>query len=118
MEETTRILVMYAMEYRIEDGGSINEGCSIQYYFYGQNGEALARQDSPKGSIGYQRAKCSVDIGARSKVVQAPAIYDAMFAMRVGSDGRPVLTITDLKYVAPVDFVLHKAARPADPAAK
>ncbi len=106
--EKSRILLMYAAEYSITDDGRTNEGCSLQYYFFGDNGEQISPQQHAAGSIGYQRAKCSIDISAREKVIAAPAVYDAEFTMSVGSDGKPVLKIANLEYVGPVEFRLHQ----------
>lgn len=107
MNNSFKILVMYAGEYSIkdEDSGRVNEGCTIQYYFFGDHGEALSIQNKgTSGALGYQRAKCSTNKEIRSKFVALPAIADAVFEMSVGSDGKAVQKIVDIDNILPVDF--------------
>ncbi len=101
-----RILLMYVSPYTIVDDNTRteNSGCSIHYFFWGENGEQLKPVVSESGPIGYQRAKCSIDLGLRYKMPKAPAVYDAVFEMSVGSDGKPVLKVTDLDFVCDADF--------------
>lgn len=96
-----RILLMYAGEYSIDAQSS---GCILNYYFFGEKGELLAQQWSAVGPIGYQRAKCNMDFKMRDQIPAAPAVYDAEFSMKVGSDGKPVLTVQSLEYVGKVAF--------------
>jgi len=106
MNSFMRILLMYANEYDIKDeSGRSVRGCTINYYFYGEDGSALQTQAQKVGSVGYQRAKCSLDYGARDHILRVPAIYDASFEMSVGSDGKPILKAIDLNYVQDVNFV-------------
>ena len=35
----------------------------------------------------------------RKKVTWVPGIYDATMSMKIGSDGKPVLTVEDLDFV-------------------
>lgn len=101
-----KILVMYAMDYSIAEGNSINEGLSLQYYFFGENGEMLQVQGNLTGAIGYQRAKCSMEIEQRKNLRTVPGIYEAEFQMKVGSDGKPVSVPVNLDYVGPCKFEL------------
>ena len=102
----SKILLMYATEYDIkgEDGRQVT-GCTLNYYFYGEHGEALKAIVGDKGSVGYQRAKCSIDYVKRAAIVKAPAIYEADFVMVIGSDGKPVMKVENLQYVQDVNFV-------------
>lgn len=104
-----RIMLMFANEYDMKtDDGKMMRGCVLNYYFFGTGGETLKVDRANVGSVGYQRAKCSVDYDMRQKVVAAPAIYDAEFTMKVGSDGKPVLVVTDLTYVGDAKFSLDR----------
>ena len=38
--------------------------------------------------------------------MHAPALYEGTFGMKVGSDGKPVMTLNDAEFIAPVDFEL------------
>ena len=101
----TRILLMFANEYDIQDErGRAVKGCTINYYFFGQNGDMLSLREGREGSLGYQRAKCSIDYAKRSQINRVPAIYDGVFEMAVGSDGKPVMKCVDLHYVQDVAF--------------
>lgn len=112
---------MYATDYEIRDEqtGRVNEGCTLQYYNLGNNGELLQPINSltgrSEGPVGYQRAKCSADKSLRRKITMLPGIFDAEIAMSVGSDGKAVLKITDLDNYSPVDFskLLGSAGRTA-----
>ena len=106
---TQRILLMYAGDYEISDERGVNRGCTLNYFFWGDNGEALRTKEVPSsGPAGMQRAKCSIDFDDRKLIRHAPGIYDAGFIMNVGSDGKAVLKVQpgSLKYVGPVDFRL------------
>lgn len=113
---TMKVLVMYAGDYSGEnDKGQHMEGCSVDYYFFGDNGEALAAVDNViTGPVGFRRAKANLTLDSRRKITVVPAIYDAAFGMRVGSDGKPVNYIQDLQYYCPVEI----KALPVSAAAK
>lgn len=99
----TKILVLFANTYdMLTERQEQMKGCSIHYLFWGENGEKLLSQTEWDVSkpVGIQRAKCSIDMSLRTKVPVAPAIYEGQFTMTVGSDGKPVLRLTDISYVA------------------
>ncbi|MDO5391691.1 MAG: hypothetical protein Q4F24_11475 [Eubacteriales bacterium] len=107
-----RILLMYANPYdMVDEKGKAVTGCTLNYFFWGESGETLKPVEGTTGAIGYQRAKCSIDLSLRYKMPKAPAVYDATFEMAVGSDGKPVLKVTDLDYVCDVDFRNKAAAK-------
>ncbi len=116
MEEGMRskILVMYAGDYDMkDDDGKVLKGCVLQYYFWGENGERLrAVNNGSTGTVGYQRAKCSIDFDKRAKISSVPAVYDASFIMTVGSDGKPVLKVNDIDYVG--DVLIQGSGLPAE----
>lgn len=104
----TKILVLYASTYEIEDESSkdVNRGCTVHYMFFGENGEQFlthSEYDVTK-PVGMQRAKCSVDYDIRKKLVLAPAIYEGEFEMKIGSDGKPILKLVDVAYVSNVEI--------------
>ena len=50
MNSFMRILLMYANEYDIKDeSGRSVRGCTINYYFYGEDGSALQTQAQKVG---------------------------------------------------------------------
>lgn len=106
MTSKTKILVMYAKEYDMppENGKDRTTGCTVNYYFFGENGEALKSQIAPSGAVGYQRGKVSLEYADRAKIYEVPAIYEGTFVMTIGSDGKPVSRLVDVKYVCPFSF--------------
>lgn len=110
MTSKTKILVLFANTYdMLNEKQQQMTGCTINYLFYGENGEALYEQsvyDTSK-PVGIQRAKCSADVSIRSKIPIAPAIYEGTFEMRVGGDGKAVSRLVDVAYICNVDFKPH-----------
>lgn len=102
-----RILVTYAKEYDMtNEKGERQIGCTINYFFFGKAGEMMKPTSGLAGAVGYQRAKCSLDLDKRKRIKKAPAIYDAIMEMSIGSDGKPVMKVVDLTYVGDVNISL------------
>lgn len=100
-----RILLMYAGEYDMKtEDGRVMKGCTLKYFFFGNNGELLSVHRDQVGGVGYQNAKSNASYDIRDQVIAAPAVYDAEFDMRVGGDGKPVLLVTALHYVSDAIF--------------
>lgn len=91
-----KIMVTFANCYDMtHDGGG--KGMTLNYFFWGEHGEMLSSvNDLSGGTVGYQRAKCTVDTNLRDKISFVPGVYTAKMGMKVGSDGKPVLTVTDI----------------------
>ena len=106
----TRILVNYMSSYDMKtEDGERRQGCSVQYLFYGENGEMLeCNPVVPGEAAGCRAAKDSIDITCASKFAFVPGIYDAEFKMRVGSDGKPVNRLVDVLYVGKPVIQLEK----------
>lgn len=96
------IILLYASQYRIQDEktGEIKEGITANYYF----NTRLEVVGNANGSVGTRPAKGSIPIDCFRKIVKAPAIYDAEFIMNIGSDGKPVLAISDLDFLSEVEI--------------
>lgn len=103
MVASMQIILLYAGQYDIPDerGGKNNRGTSISYYF----NTNLVAEDNVNGTKGTRPAKSTCDFNLMSKIVKAPALYDAAFEMSVGSDGKPVLKICDVDYVSDVEII-------------
>lgn len=92
-----RILVTYAGLWKMDNG---NTGLTLNYFMFGQNGELMEPQiDVTGGPVGQQRAKCSLDTTMRQKILYVPGLYDATMGFKIGSDGKPVMTIEDIEYL-------------------
>lgn len=102
-----KILVLFANAYDIkDDDNKVIQGTSVHYLFWGEAGEQMkgrSEWDALK-PVGVQRAKCSLSFDARKKIPIAPAVYEGSFEMSVGSDGKPVLKLTDVAYVCDVEM--------------
>lgn len=97
-----RILLLYANQYSMkDDDGKLIEGVSCNYYF----NTTLQAVGNADGSVGMRAAKGSIPFELFFKIKKAPAIYEATFDMKVGGDGKPVLTIVDLDFIEEVAVV-------------
>ena len=105
LTQKAKILVLFANTYDMSnERGQAMSGCTVHYMFWGQFGEKLysVAEFNPQKPVGTQRAKCSMDIGLREKLVVAPAIYEGTFVTTVGGDGKPVLKLVDVAYLSNV----------------
>lgn len=105
-----RILVTYCAPYDMvsEKTGERVCGCSINYFVAGENNELLQpMMDMSEGAVGFQSAKCSVDLEKRSQFKFVPGFYDASFTMKVNSDRKVVSVLNDVEYVGKVAFTLE-----------
>lgn len=92
--EKMKILVTFANIWKMDNGTS---GLTLNYFMYGENGELMQpMNDLSGGTVGMQRAKCSLDTSLRSKISFVPGIYEAKMGFKIGSDGKPVMTIEDI----------------------
>lgn len=100
MNNKMKILVTFANQYDVDN----SRGTTLNYFFWGENGEAFKTTGNPTGAVGYQRAKNTLPYEMREKITWAPAIYNAEFEMSVGSDGKPVMKVKDLEYFCDVEI--------------
>lgn len=109
------IIVLYAGQYDMVDKatGQRSSGTSISYYF----NTDLEQLDNTDGTKGMRPAKGSSDFNLMSKIPKAPGLYHARMKMKVGGDGKPVLSIEDLDYITDVRIVLGDT-KPAAAASK
>lgn len=102
---TMKILVTFANTYDMtSDGG--NKGMILNYFFWGDHGELFQPVNNASGgSVGMQRAKCSMPFEFREKVSFVPGVYEVSMGYKVGSDGKPVMTVDDiLNFVGKVEM--------------
>lgn len=106
MTSKAKILVLFANAYDMKDeAGKQVSGTTVHYLFWGENGEQFAPQVSANTSapVGYQRAKCSLPFNSRNDIPYAPAVYEGDFVMSVGSDGKPVLKLSAVKFLSKIE---------------
>lgn len=97
-----QIILLYASTYKLVDEktGEVKQGVTCNYYF----NTNLDVVDNANGSVGTRPAKGSMDINVFAKIYKAPALYEADFDMNIGSDGKPVLRIKDLRFLSQVSI--------------
>lgn len=103
-----KILVLFANAYDMKgENGEPVSGCSCHYLFWGESGETMIPQSEPdfNHSVGQQRAKVNLPYAMREKLQVVPAIYEGVFNMTTGSDGRPVMKLQDVSYYCDVSMV-------------
>lgn len=97
-----KIIVLYAGQFDMtNENGQQQRGTSVSYYFADQ----FHAQDNKDGTKGMRPAKCTMDYHDMAKIPTAPALYNAKFSYKVGSDGKPVLRIDDLQLLGDVQIV-------------
>lgn len=109
------VVIMFANPYRmeIEDTREIREGLTVEYYVFGENGEALKPvADAGNGALGIRRSKCSMDASMKDKLMYVPGIYDGQFEMTVGSDGKPTLKLVDIDFIGKCQISLDGDTAP------
>lgn len=100
-----KFMLLYANRYSMKDeDGVLREGITASYIM----DEQLNPQSNPDtGEKGFRPAKGAIPLECWNKVKEVPAYYNGSFRMKIGSDGKPVLTLQDLEFdslitVAPV----------------
>lgn len=107
-----RVLIMYTglVDIKASENHDAVEGVSVEYFFFGDNGEQLESKISAEDVSGIRRGKSFLSVDKLHKVSYVPGIYDGQFEMKVGADGKPVLKLVDLDCVgkAKISLVLEK----------
>lgn len=106
MEQKMKVLVMYSgvIDMEGKDGRDPINGVSLEYYFFGENGENLAPKLSVDGVSGTRRGKSFLDPEIEKKVSYIPGIYDGSFVMNISKDGKAQLKLVDLDFISKVSI--------------
>lgn len=98
-----KIFLFYSglVDIKASDGRDGIEGVSMEFLFYGEHGEQVEPTVSADGISGTRRGKSFLSSDKVHKVSYVPGIYDGTFEMSIGSDGKPVLKLVDVDFVAP-----------------
>lgn len=76
-------------------------GVSMEYFFFGEHGEQLEPKISADGTSGIRRGKVFIrDPKVINRISYIPGIYDGEFELKVGADGKPMLNLVDVDFVA------------------
>lgn len=109
MFDKLKVVIMFANPYEMTDETTheVRRGLTVEYYIYGNDGDALKpAADAGSGALGIRRSKCSMDAAMREKLMFVPGIYDGQFEMNVGSDGKPTLKLVDIDYIGKCNISL------------
>lgn len=99
--DTMKILVMFASELDIpaSEGREALRGTSIEYFFFGENGEQVQPKICVDGTVGMRRGKSFLNPEIIHKISYIPGIYEGKFEMQIGSNGKPTLKLVDMNFV-------------------
>lgn len=94
------IIVLFASPYRIVDErtGEVNQGVSVSYLLNSD----LKPEVGGNGQMGVKPAKASLDVLELPMLIKAPALYEGTFYMKVGSNNKPELALSKVKYISEV----------------
>lgn len=98
-----KVLIMYAalLDIPPRDGGDRVTGVSVEYFFFGDNGEQLVPKIYADDVSGTRRGKSFIsDPALISKISYVPGIYEGTFAMNIGADGKAVLKLVDFDFLS------------------
>lgn len=103
-----KILVMFVQELDIpaSEGRDALRGTSIEYFFFGDNGEIVQPKLIVEDTAGMRRGKSMLPPELIHKISYIPGIYDGTFEMTIGSNGKPTLKLTDLNFVGKASITL------------
>lgn len=91
-----RILVTHVNPYDMTNDKNENvKGCTVSYYFF-NDGKTFDPSYASDGTLGFQRAKRSLQFEDRGKFYTVPGVYEGFFEMNIGSDGKPVLQLVGI----------------------
>lgn len=109
-----KVLLMYSgvIDIPARDGKEALSGVSVEYYFFGNDGEMVEPRISADGVSGTRRGKVFMDAQMAGKVSYVPGIYDGTFEMNIGADGKPVLKLVDIDFVAKAGITAIQDTQP------
>lgn len=95
-----KIILLYANEYSMADEktGEVNEGISVNYLCTSD----LNPYRESKQTAGYKPAKGVIPVAERDNLIGVPGIYEAETHISIDRDGRPIIRLKGVTYVADV----------------
>lgn len=99
MDIKGNIFVTYASQYSLENG---TKGLTVNYFMLDEhnrmNGNVIGPTDLAQGDQSAKANALSYD--DKSKFVRVPGFYEGSFVMTTGSDRKPTLKLTDVKFLS------------------
>ena len=92
-----KIMLLFAKGYSITEGTKTNEGITVQYLISDTLDPCQGENDR-----GFRVTKGSLPLKEWDNIRDCPSLYEGVFTMATGSDGKAALKLTTLKYLAPI----------------
>lgn len=89
-------IINFAKSYRIAEGGTTNEGITINYIL---TDSLRPFDDETNGSQGYKSSKSSIPLFLVDKLVAVPGQYKLLCQLGVNSAGQPQLKPVDVEFL-------------------
>lgn len=102
-----KAVVNFAKPYRVAEGGSTNEGITINYLM---TNTLKPYSDDVNGSQGYKSTKSSIPLSMYDKLVAVPGYYKLYCELGVSSNGQPQLKPVDLEFLQYCDIRFSDSA--------
>lgn len=103
-------IINYAKPYRVAEGGTTNEGISINYLL---TDSFRPFEDETIGAQGYKNSKASLPLSEGDSLVAVPGYYELICNMSIGSNNQPVLKPVKVSFLNYVDLVMSPELPPA-----
>ncbi len=102
--ETIKIkaVINFAKPYRIAEGGSTNEGITINYLM---TNTLRPYMDDVTSTYGYKSTKSSISLNQMDNLTVVPGLYELDCELGVNSNNQPQLKPVGVKFLSYVDFV-------------
>lgn len=105
-------VINFAKPYRVAEGGTTNEGISINYLL---TNSFRPFDDETIGAQGYKSSKASLPLSEAASLVAVPGYYELTCNMTIGSNNQPVLKPIKVEFLNYIDLVMSPELPPAHP---
>ena len=105
-------VINFAKPYRVAEGGTTNEGISINYLL---TDSFRPFEDETVGAQGYKSSKASLPLSEADSLVAVPGYYQLTCNMTIGSNNQPVLKPIKVEFLNYIDLVMSPELPPAQP---
>lgn len=105
-------VINFAKPYRVAEGGTTNEGISINYLL---TDSFRPFEDETIGAQGYKSSKASLPLSESESLVAVPGYYQLTCNMTIGSNNQPVLKPIKVEFLNYIDLVMSPDLPPAHP---
>lgn len=99
------IIVLSVNPYQMNNSGNIVEGVSVSYLTVDNLNAVKDGQ-----ALGTRPAKANLPYSWKDLFLAAPAMYEAELSMRVGADGKPVMSITHIDFLGELTCKMNAPA--------